>query len=244
MSTAEIPSPRRAADLLRLVRQPEVLAAVAVAAAWLALLMPAHPAMDHVHGMEPATPSMTSWLLMVVAMMGPAALSGVSHTARNSLRWRRGRAVLEYAGGYLAVWAATGVVVLTGVTAIPEAPGAAALAGVLGGAAVWQLTALKRWSLRECHRSVPLPPRGWQADRAALRFGARNGAACVGSCWCMMLAMAVAPTGHLLLTATLTVAVTAERLAQRPRRVVRLCSVALALGAVGVTVAATSVAGG
>ena len=39
--------------------------------------------------------------------------------------------------------------------------------------------------------------------RAAVRFGVVNGLACAGSCWALMLAMAVAPGGHLWWAAAL-----------------------------------------
>jgi predicted metal-binding membrane protein len=235
MSVLTAAAPRRTAGVLRAGRRPETLAALVVVAAWAALLLRPDPAMGHMHDMEAAPPTMTSWLLMTTAMMGPATLAGVSHVARNSLRWRRGRAVIEYAVGYLAAWATTGALVLAVVSSVPDAPGRAALAVVLLGASAWQLTPVKRTCLREGHLSLPLPPRGRRAELAALRFGWRNGAACVGSCWCMMLTMAVAPAGHVPMTAGLTLAVTAERLTRRPRWATRLVAVALAAAGAAVT---------
>lgn len=169
---------------------------------------------------------------MSVAMMGPAALAGVRHTGLNSLRWRRGRAMAEFSAAYLAVWAIFGAVALTVDAALPGGLGTVALAIVLALAAAWQLTPLKRRWLRGCHRSVPLPPQGWKAELDALRFGLRNGLSCLGSCWCLMLVMAVAPAYHLLWMLALTVVVTAEKLMERPRYVTRMAAAALAITAV------------
>ena len=237
-----------------LLRHPETIAAILVAVAWLWLISielggasvsgrAGMPGMD----MAPETASRLSgiasaiawWVLMSVAMMGPAALAGVRHTGLNSLRWRRGRAMAGFAAAYLAVWAVFGAVAITVVAVVPGAHGTVALAIVLALAAVWQLTPLKRRWLRDCHRSVPLPPRGWKAELGALRFGLRNGQSCLGSCWCLMLVMAVAPANHLLWMVALTVVVTAEKLMERPRYVTRMAAVALAITAVvvGLTLA-------
>ncbi|HEY6276490.1 MAG TPA: DUF2182 domain-containing protein [Streptosporangiaceae bacterium] len=235
-----------------LLRHPELPAAVVVSAAWLMLLAgAAWPAlggpaagMAGMPGMGPARPAaagpwaaaaggVPGWLLMTVAMMGPAALAGIRHTGLNSLRWRRARAMTEFAAAYLAVWAGFGVLALAA-AALPRIPGPAALAAVLAAAAAWQLSPAKRRCLRACHRSVPLPPRGWRAEWGSLRFGLRNGAACLGSCWCLMLVMVAAPAGQLLWMAGLAGAVTAERLAPGPRAMTRFTAVACAFGALAV----------
>jgi predicted metal-binding membrane protein len=82
--------------------------------------------------------------------------------------------------------------------------------------------------MRGCHRSFPLPPRGWRAEKGALRFGLRNGLYCLGTCWCLMLVMVAAPCGQLLWTVGLSAVITAERLLPRPRSATR--TIALLLG--------------
>lgn len=247
-------SPLRAAIGRLLLRHPELPAAAGVAAVWLALLATAaraalagYPAtgMAAMPGMGSAHPAagpwlaaaagLPGWVLMTAAMMGPAALSGVRHTGLNSLRWRRGRAMAGFAAAYLAVWVAFGALTLAAASlAGPAVRGPAALAWVLAAAAAWQLTPAKRRCLRDCHRSVPLPPRGWRAEWGSLRFGLRNGAACLGSCWCLMLVMVVGPAGQMLWMVGLAGAVTAERLAPRPRATTRFIAVACAFAAVAV----------
>jgi predicted metal-binding membrane protein len=171
------------------------------------------------------------WMVMTVAMMGPAALAGVRHTAVSSLSWRRGRAILEFASAYLAQWVLFGAAMLGLLSALRIAPGWNTLAIVLAIAAAWQLTPLKKRCLRDCHRSIPLPPTGWRADRAALKFGLLNGLACVGSCWGLMLVMTVVPSGHLWWSIALTAVVTTERMLERPYRATRRHAFGLALAA-------------
>jgi predicted metal-binding membrane protein len=194
---------------------PEAGAAVVVALAWVALLVrPGH------HWTGPA--DLPQWTVMAVATMGPAALPGIRHTARNSLRWRRRRAQVEFAGAYLAVWVGYGAVVLAALPRVPVPVGVALLA-----AAGWQLTPYKRRVLLACHRGRPLPPTGRRADRAAAGFGLRVGVSCVGSCWALMLVMAASPPS-LLWTAGLAALVTTERLTRHPVRTIRVASLLLA----------------
>lgn len=172
------------------------------------------------------------WLAMTTVMMGPAALDGIRHTAVNSLRWRRRRAMVEYCLGYLVVWAAFGAAALNLANLVPSLAGTRALAVVLVTAAAWQLSSLKLRFLRRCHRNLPLPPKGWVAERRAFEFGVRNGIGCVGSCWCLMLIMLVAPSSGLLWMAGLCAIATAERILPRPRRTSRQVACLLAIGGV------------
>jgi predicted metal-binding membrane protein len=259
MSAGAAPGGQRRQDARELLRRhPEAGAAAAVALAWAALVALAlggarlgrsaiaMPAMPSMAGMaaapgawSQAASALPSWALMTVAMMGPAALAGVRHTAVNSLRWRRGRAMAEFAAAYLATWTAFGLAALAVAASVPAAGQVTALSAVLGAAAAWELTPAKRRALRGCHRSVPLPPRGWRAEAGAVRFGLRNGAACLRSCWCLMLVMTIAPAGQVLAwTAGLTVIVTAEKLLPRPRAATQAAATVLAIAGLAATQAA------
>jgi len=178
------------------------------------------------------------WAMMAVAMMVPAATPAVHHVAGKSLYWRRRRAVLEFLVVFVAIWALFSAVVLAAlVTWKPIAsPYAPALALAL--AALWQLTPLKRAAQRACHRSRPLPPRGWRASAGVADFALHNGGACLASCWAMMLAAAVAGPGSLLWMGGMTGVMAAEKLAVTPQRAARRVAVLLAAGAVGVVLAA------
>lgn len=262
MSTADAALARQrwqdARGFLR--HHPEAGAAAVVVMAWAALVVPAvggarmgsdwlglarmtgmgQPGPAALAAWSQAADALPAWVLMTVAMMGPTALAGVRHVGRNSLCWRRRRAMAEFAAAYLLVWAAFGFLAMAAAARVPQSGQVAALGIAAAIAAAWQLTPAKRRALRGCHRSVPLPPRGWRAEAAAARFGLRNGIACLGSCWCMMLVMAVAPAGQLPWTAGLTAIVTAEKLLARPGGVTRAAAVALALAALAAMAAAAA----
>ena len=246
----------------RSTRRVELTAALLISVAWICLiwselrpspLSGAHVihgmsdmhGMSAMHGMSDMAAShpglaatMSSWVVMVVAMMGPAAIAGIRHTAVNSLRWRRNRAAAEYAAGYLVVWLLFGLLIVPLQNAIATMS-IVSLIGVVLLAPVWQCTPLKQRALRACHRSLPLPPTGWTADRSACEFGLRTGLGCVASCWCLMLACVVAPE-PLLWMLVGTAVVVSERRARRPIAHARTTAWALAVATLVVAVGLVS----
>jgi predicted metal-binding membrane protein len=178
------------------------------------------------------------WALMSVAMMVPPALPAVVHVAGRSLYWRRRRATLEFLAIFLAIWVAYGALVLAPLRSWGATASGYALAAALALAALWQLTPLKRRAMRACHRSRPLPPRGWRASAGVASFALRNGGACLASCWALMLAAAIAGPATLAWMAAATAAIVAERLQPRPRRTSRRVAALLAAAALGVAGAA------
>lgn len=240
-----------------------VIAAAIILLSWLAFaLLPQHssghtqaPAAGHnmpgMHGMHHADMApmaapvarhpvlwiaIVSWIVMTIAMMGLATLPSIQYIERTMPWGRRGAAVAVYAAVWLAVWTAIGVVITLAQSAAIGAPPWWLFAGALVLAALWQLTPLKCVALGDCHKSRPLPPTGWPAAQAVTRFGAFGGWACVRSCWAVMLAMALAPTAHILWMVPLTVAVTWERFTRQPRRTARILAgvFVVAAAAVGV----------
>lgn len=173
------------------------------------------------------------WTLMSISTMLPAAIPAVRHVAVNSLRWRRRRAVVEFLAVYLGIWVAFGAVALGLLALWPSARTGTSLAAALALAAAWQLTLPKRRALLACHRSSALPPHGWRATAGVLRFGRRNGWACLGSCWAMMLVMALVTSGQIFWTVALTGFVSVEKLVQKPRRATRRTAALLATAALG-----------
>jgi predicted metal-binding membrane protein len=173
------------------------------------------------------------WGLMAAAMMLPTALPAVRHVEVNSLYWRRRRAMVEFIAVFLAIWVLFSVAVLGALTACAPTGSAAALAGALALAALWQLTPLKLQALRACHRSQALPPRGWRASAGVARFGLRNGAACLASCWAMMLTMAAVGSARLAWMACLTGVAMLEKLSLKPVRTSRRTAALLATAALG-----------
>jgi predicted metal-binding membrane protein len=190
---------------------------------------PAHPA-SMVLGSGFAG-GMGMWTLMVTAMMLPTALPAVRHVASNSLRARRPRAMATFAVVYLAIWVGFGALALLLSPLWSSLDPAAVLTACLALAAGWQLTAAKRGALRDCHLPTPLPPRGRRATAGVIRFGARNGLACVRSCWAMMLAMAVATSAPAFWMVAVTGIVATEKLFPRPRQASRAAALLLAAGA-------------
>jgi len=163
---------------------------------------------------------------MTFAMMLPMVVDSIRATAERSLWRRRHRAIAAFLIGYLSLWIVIGALVT--LVRIPSNAQPWLAAGAFAIAGAWQLTRAKRVALAGCHRTAPLAPSGWQADRDCIRYGWMIGARCIVSCWALMLACFVA--GHAIAaTAGLTAIGTVERYASRPDQ--RLLSAALFAGA-------------
>lgn len=226
---------------------PEWTTGVAAAVAWtvLVLLDPgAATSSDHhlpgtgaahaMPGMPAGSPgpswagAVAPWLVMAVAMMLPS-LHPVLRTVGLTSRWnRRHRAVWVLAACYLAVWAGFGLAALTVLSLLPVAPPSSSTGVLLLAGAAWVATPLRRACLAACHRTVRPPGDGWRADRACAREGLRQGLACVGTCWPVMLAATVAPHDLLLMVALTVVVVTEKVLLDRRRRLAGWTAAALA----------------
>ena len=174
------------------------------------------------------------WILMAMAMMLPTALPAARSISLNGKWKRRQRGPALFAVGYLTVWSAVGVLLLSAVWLIgPTATGPLAISGALAVAAAWESTRWKRLCLRACHRLRSLPPDGWRADRASVREGIRNGAWCTGSCGLMMVPMALAPHSvGLSLMLFLSAVVWAEKLLTRAVDHLLLVATVLAIAAI------------
>lgn len=177
------------------------------------------------------------WALMALAMMTPTAMPAVQHVSGKSLYWRRRRAAAEFLALFLILWTVFGAVALGPLGSWPPAGSTLALPVALAAAALWQLTPLKLTALRACHRSRPLPPRGWRASWGVADFALRNGSACIASCWAIMAAAAVSGSARLLWMTVLTAAMTVEKLSEKPRTASRRLAALLAAAAIGTAAA-------
>jgi predicted metal-binding membrane protein len=228
-SDAVLVKPRVARAISSGVGQhPELAAALSVLAAWAVLLTTSgHQSMrmgaSPVSVWPAAAAGLPSWMLMTVAMMGPAVLPRFRHVGRAAAS--PVRAVSGFAIGYLAVWAVFGFLAQAAAAAISGVPGPAALALTLAAAAAWQLTPVKR-DLLSRHKNPRRAPAG-----SVLAGGVRYGLCCLGACWCLMLVMVTAPSGQLLWLAGLTLLVTAERAAPDSGAAARAAAAALAVAA-------------
>jgi predicted metal-binding membrane protein len=193
----------------------------------------AMPGMDmttHASVAQNAISGLPIWVAMSIAMMLPGALPALDYVGRHSYRWRQQRAMATFVLIYLLLWAAFGVLAICVVTLAGVQPGIG-IAAVLAFGALWQLTGFKRQALRDCHRSIPIRASGRRAYASVGRFGVFNGWACLRSCWPAMLAMAIVPSGQMLLMMQfLTATMTAEKLARQPQRTGKLVAVFLGLG--------------
>lgn len=209
---------------------PEWWALALAAAAWCVLLAAAwtgHGAAGaHAHGhahaaRDVATSVLTDlahWQLMVVAMMLPVIVPSLRVAAFRSLWRRRHRAMAGFLLGYLAVWALLGLAVCLALTRFPwltDTWGGVAAAAAFVCAAGWQWTRLKRRSLVACHRTIPLAPRGWRADRDCVELGWRIGGSCCVGCWVLMVACTLAGHSPLALAACAGIGLV-ERYSWRP----------------------------
>jgi predicted metal-binding membrane protein len=162
---------------------------------------------------------MIGWSVMAIAMVPPLAMGLLRHVSVRSFQPRRHRAIAEFLGAAMVCWLLAGLAALPLVLSIPMSPAgqSMATAGAFGLAALWQLTPMKRSALRRCHRTFPLAPHGWQADRDCLRYGFTHGAYCVASCWAMMLAAMLSVHASLAMLFVQVIAIEERREREPPR---------------------------
>jgi predicted metal-binding membrane protein len=156
----------------------------------------------------------SGWALMVAAMMLPLLVAPLRHVRDRSFARRRARAMLLFVAGYMAVWMITGVGLQAMALAARWVVSEPLLCFSLAAAAatLWQVSPAKQWCLNRCHRQPHLAAFGAAADRDAFDFGLTNGAACVGSCWALMLLPLLAGHGHIFPMIAVALFIFAERL--------------------------------
>lgn len=193
-------------------RHPERPLAAVAAGAWVLVLLQTDA---HVHGAPSWMSLQGAWVLMVVAMMIPPALPMARRVIQNSKRYRRQRAGFLFVGASLLLWAGIGFV---GVSLAAWAGAYDYRRWLLGGslllAAAWELTPAKRRALKACHRTIPLPPDGRKADLACVRMGFQYSRACFRASWALMLPMALAGHGLVVMMLATGIAVAEEVVAK------------------------------
>lgn len=160
------------------------------------------------------------WLAMATAMMLPAALPAVRTLALTVLPRRRQRTIALFLSSYLVVWLFFGVVAVAFVALLRAslAVGATTIAATaLFVAAMWELTAWRRRSLRACQTVAP-PSEGRHQSRACARAGLRHGVLCAVGCWAVMLAMAASMSIGLLWISLLALLMLVEHATARRRQ--------------------------
>lgn len=171
------------------------------------------------------------WLVMMLAMMAPAALPLVllggrvmQHHGRAG-EWKATSPFIV--AGYLASWAAFALAAAClqsalGPTGILSpmflwSRSAWFSAGLLFLAGIYQLTPLKDACLAQCRSPAQFLMRHWRSGAAGgFVLGLRHGAFCVGCCWLLFALLFVFGVMNLVWIAALSVLVLAERLSRGP----------------------------
>jgi predicted metal-binding membrane protein len=167
---------------------------------------------------------LANWVVMMVAMMFPAAapmalafyaLRAVTRPFENAFAhtW-------VFVSAYLLVWAIAGLVAYTAFLAVTYAFNriavSATFASQLGGATIlaagiYQITPLKEFCLSRCREPIRFVAGSWREGRkGAFRMGLLHGAYCVGCCW--LLFVILFPLGMSVISMIIvTMVIVAER---------------------------------
>lgn len=174
------------------------------------------------------------WVTMTAAMMLPTAVPHVARLAR----------ALPFAIGYLAVWTVFGLAAYglyelassleTGWLAWDEA-GPYAAGGLVVVAGLYELTPLKRRSLRRC--------RSTHRDVGAFGSGLRHGLDCVGCSGGLMVVLFAVGVMSLVWMAVVAAAIFAEKILPQGQRLSRAIAVALLVLGIWIAFAPGSVPG-
>ncbi|MEO8163752.1 MAG: DUF2182 domain-containing protein [Betaproteobacteria bacterium] len=165
------------------------------------------------------------WTVMMAAMMFPAALPmALAHLQVQRTRSTGTRPLVATSllvGGYLAVWVgfsaiATllqwGLLETALITPMMDSASTVLSGLLLISAGVFQFTPLKQACLRGCRSPVQFLLDSWRDGLGgAWALGLKNGAACLGCCWALMLLPLALGVMNLLWMAALTVFLVVEK---------------------------------
>jgi predicted metal-binding membrane protein len=144
------------------------------------------------------------WAVMMAAMMLPSLVPMAGAYAR---RARGGAAAATpqsvvgttlFAAGYLLAWILTGLVAWVLFDAVSsldlgflswDAGGRYVAGAVIAGAALYELTPMKKECLRHCRDRELLVADWREGSDGAVRMGLGQGAYCIGSSWALMAAL-------------------------------------------------------
>ena len=179
------------------------------------------------------------WVTTTAAMMLPSAAPTARHVAQLAQRVP----TLLFTGGYLAVWTGYGLLaygVFRLVTSFDigwlawDRGGPYAAGGVIVAAGLYELTPLKRLSLRRCRARHPV---------SALGSGLAHGVDCVGCSGALMAVLFVLGAMSVFWMAVVAVAIFAEKVLPRGQWLAPVFAVALVALGMWVAVSPASVPG-
>jgi predicted metal-binding membrane protein len=188
---------------------------------------------------------LTTWLVMMVAMMFPSiapitlAFASVSRTRREPYL-----PTTAFVLGYLAVWTSSGLIPLAVLQAVnqvwmtppswlPRASGA-----VIIIAGIYQFTPLKDTCLRACRSPLGfvLTHNFGGGPIAAVRAGVSHGLYCLGCCWALMAVLAVLGLMNIAWMAVIAAVFFIEKNVRRGERLPRLVGAACVIAGLAIVV--------
>jgi predicted metal-binding membrane protein len=201
---------------------------------------------------------LSTWVVMMAAMMLPAVMPTVlSYREAQQGRWGDRRLAdlgdtAGFLGGYLVVWVAAGLLgyllleagrSLDGGLFAWHRAGRLTAAGVLGAAALYQLTPSKSACLTRCRsRRAFLPIKGWRhGPEEALRTGIEHGVWCLGCCWALMAALFALGAMSIGWMVLISVLIAVERLLPWRLSITAAVASVLAALAIGLAIAPAQV---
>lgn len=207
-------------------RTHTVLAVLLIGSAlcWLALFLQPMDGMTGTVTMGLAfAPFMAVWIVMMVAMMFPAATPMILTFQKIQSRRAAGgpAATVLFISGYLLLWSLTGIgayVLARGAEAFGDylaiPPDAAARFGgvLLIAAGVYQLTPAKDLCLSKCRTPVQFVMTSWRPGAAgAFVMGWLHGLYCFGCCWLLFTVLFPLGMMNIAAMAVVTLLVFAEK---------------------------------
>ena len=217
------------------LRRPSLLALAALTVgSWLALLG------GGLAG-DSAGMFLLGWLVMMIAMMLPAAapMIMVVRLAAPAGRWAEAQTAV-FVAGYLMVWIGLGIVAMAVQSALrasdPPVQVWAAVA-VLTLAGAYQFSPLKDACLRACRSPMDFLVLHWRSGALGmLRLGIDHGLYCIGCCWALMAVLVVAGGMGIASVATIALVVFVEKVLPGATAVSRIVGLALLAAAALVAV--------
>jgi predicted metal-binding membrane protein len=193
------------------------------------------------------------WVAMMVAIMYPTAAPMIMAFARiHNDRRERGRAFVPtwvFAGSYMVLWSATGILAygmaVGGDELAKQSAWLSDNAPRLGGgllivAGLYQLTPLKDICLSKCRTPMSFLMNSWREGLGgAVHMGLEHGAYCLGCCWLLFLIIFPLGMMNIGVLALITILIFAEKVLPLGRQVAYAAGAGLAIyGAVVVFVPA------
>jgi predicted metal-binding membrane protein len=192
------------------------------------------------------------WTLMTFAMMLPTSLPLIQMFQRMTRqRSNRTELLVLLIAGYIAVWAAFGVIAHAGDWLLHQAIVERVAwiddhawvigAATLGAAGVYQFTPLKYHCLDRCRSPMMFIANHWRGDRDRLRsfqLGLSHGLFCVGCCWSLMLVMFAVGVGNVGWMLVLGAIMAIEKNMPWGKRISGPLGIGLITAAIGVAIVA------